>query len=284
MIRGHRRQRHHAVHPPADATSTAPLPGHAAHPRRRHGDARGRRAGLRALARRARRARARRRRRRVPQRRAASTGPTRSRPGSNDCTSALQWMHDNKAQPRHLQDRRVGRVRRRQPDAGHDAQGQARRPARRRSTACTRSARTSPAPTPTSRPSCRRCTRTTGTSSSCAMMGALAKVYDPTGENATNPLAWPYCTPTPTTSQGLPPHVISVNQLDPLRDEGLAYYRKLLDAGVSASSAAPSTARATPATASSARRCPTSTWRRSATSRASPTRCRPAVRRPETDA
>ena len=34
--------------------------------------------------------------------------------------------------------------------------------------------------------------------------------------------------------RGLPPHVISVNQLDPLRDEGLAYYRKLLDAGVSA--------------------------------------------------
>ena len=33
---------------------------------------------------------------------------------------------------------------------------------------------------------------------------------------------------------GLPPHVISVNQLDPLRDEGLAYFRKLLDAGVSA--------------------------------------------------
>ena len=31
---------------------------------------------------------------------------------------------------------------------------------------------------------------------------------------------------------GLPPHVISVNQLDPLRDEGLVYFRKLLDAGV----------------------------------------------------
>ena len=31
---------------------------------------------------------------------------------------------------------------------------------------------------------------------------------------------------------GLPPHVISVNQLDPLRDEGLAFFRKLLDAGV----------------------------------------------------
>ena len=30
---------------------------------------------------------------------------------------------------------------------------------------------------------------------------------------------------------GLPPHVISVNELDPLRDEGLAYYRKLAAAG-----------------------------------------------------
>ena len=31
---------------------------------------------------------------------------------------------------------------------------------------------------------------------------------------------------------GLPPHAISVNELDPLRDEGLLYARKLLAAGV----------------------------------------------------
>jgi acetyl esterase/lipase len=34
--------------------------------------------------------------------------------------------------------------------------------------------------------------------------------------------------------KGLPPHVISVNELDPMRDEGLAYYRRLVRAGVPA--------------------------------------------------
>jgi len=64
-------------------------------------------------------------------------------------------------------------------------------------------------------------------------LGALAKPYDPDGTNATNPLAWPMHA-EPSDLDGLPPHVISVNQLDPLRDEGLVYYRKLLAAGVSA--------------------------------------------------
>jgi acetyl esterase len=64
-------------------------------------------------------------------------------------------------------------------------------------------------------------------------MPVLARAYDPDGENATNPLAWPYHA-TGDDLTGLPPHVISVNELDPLRDEGLAFYRKLLDAGVSA--------------------------------------------------
>ncbi len=67
----------------------------------------------------------------------------------------------------------------------------------------------------------------------CSMMSALVKVYDPTSEHASNPLAWPYHATSKDLS-GLPPHIISVNELDPLRDEGLAYYRKLLASGNSA--------------------------------------------------
>jgi acetyl esterase/lipase len=63
---------------------------------------------------------------------------------------------------------------------------------------------------------------------SCAL---LATVYDPTGENRKNPLCWPHFASAADVA-GLPPHVISVCELDPLRDEGLAYYRKLHQAGV----------------------------------------------------
>ncbi|MEM1229037.1 MAG: alpha/beta hydrolase fold domain-containing protein [Pseudomonadota bacterium] len=66
-----------------------------------------------------------------------------------------------------------------------------------------------------------------------AAMTALVRVYDPQQEHGANPLAWPLQAGAEDLA-GLPPHVISVNELDPLRDEGLAFYRKLLAAGVPA--------------------------------------------------
>ncbi|MCY7300544.1 MAG: alpha/beta hydrolase [Ilumatobacteraceae bacterium] len=66
---------------------------------------------------------------------------------------------------------------------------------------------------------------------SCEQMSVMAMLYDPTRESALNPLAWPYYA-VPEYLAGLPPHIISVNELDPLRDEGLANYRKLAAARV----------------------------------------------------
>jgi len=63
------------------------------------------------------------------------------------------------------------------------------------------------------------------------MMATMVKAYDPEEAHRTNPLAWPYHASNKDL-EGLPPHFIAVNELDPLRDEGLAYYRKLLAAGV----------------------------------------------------
>lgn len=48
-----------------------------------------------------------------------------------------------------------------------------------------------------------------------------------------NPLAWPAFAKEDDV-RGLPPTVISVNECDPLRDEGIAFYRLLLRAGVPA--------------------------------------------------
>ena len=70
-----------------------------------------------------------------------------------------------------------------------------------------------------------------GYSVSCATSAVYVKMYDPSGENAKNPLAWPYWA-AKEELVGLPPHFIVTCELDPLRDEGNAYYRKLLSAGV----------------------------------------------------
>ena len=48
-----------------------------------------------------------------------------------------------------------------------------------------------------------------------------------------NPLAWPSFA-TVADVEGFPPTVISVNECDPLRDEGINFYRLLLSAGVPA--------------------------------------------------
>ena len=51
--------------------------------------------------------------------------------------------------------------------------------------------------------------------------------------NNRNPLAWPGFA-SEADLAGYPPTIISVNECDPLRDEGVNFYRKLLRAGVSA--------------------------------------------------
>jgi acetyl esterase len=61
----------------------------------------------------------------------------------------------------------------------------------------------------------------------------LGSIYDPGRQHADDPTCFAGCA-TPEDMNGLPPHVISVNELDVLRDEGLDYYRRLVRAGVPA--------------------------------------------------
>ncbi|KAF1817318.1 Brefeldin A esterase [Eremomyces bilateralis CBS 781.70] len=62
-------------------------------------------------------------------------------------------------------------------------------------------------------------------------MAYMARAYEPTGTAEENPLAWPWWA-TEEDLKGLPPAVINVAELDPLRDEGLDFSRKLRRAGV----------------------------------------------------
>lgn len=61
--------------------------------------------------------------------------------------------------------------------------------------------------------------------------GAMA--YGMDAFEAQNPLAWPLFA-SADDLRGLPPTMISVNECDPLRDEGVVFYRRLLQAGVPA--------------------------------------------------
>ena len=61
------------------------------------------------------------------------------------------------------------------------------------------------------------------------MMDVMASMYD--GAESKNPYAWPLYADNDLLKE-LPPHIITVNELDPLRDEGIEYYRMLLKAEV----------------------------------------------------
>jgi acetyl esterase/lipase len=64
-----------------------------------------------------------------------------------------------------------------------------------------------------------------------SMCTLTAHYYTPTEEVKSDPLAWPYHASL-ADLEGLPPHVITVAELDMLRDEAIAYARKLRHAGV----------------------------------------------------
>jgi acetyl esterase len=68
---------------------------------------------------------------------------------------------------------------------------------------------------------------------SCQQCAVSASIYDPEYAYSDDPTCWAGVA-TDEDLSGMPPHVISVNELDPLRDEGLDYYRRLVRAGVAA--------------------------------------------------
>jgi len=68
---------------------------------------------------------------------------------------------------------------------------------------------------------------------SCLGLALMGSIYNPDGSHSHDATCWPLAA-TDAELSGLPPHIISVNELDPLRDEGLLYYRRLVRAGVPA--------------------------------------------------
>lgn len=68
---------------------------------------------------------------------------------------------------------------------------------------------------------------------SCALLAIMGAMYDPDGAHGDDATCWP-ARASDAELTGLPPHVVSVNELDPLRDEGLTYQRRLVANGVSA--------------------------------------------------
>lgn len=67
------------------------------------------------------------------------------------------------------------------------------------------------------------------------MMACLASAYLQNGEKEEEtPLAWPIYAKAEDL-KGFPPTIVSVNECDPLRDEGLVFYRTLRTAGVTCS-------------------------------------------------
>ena len=67
-----------------------------------------------------------------------------------------------------------------------------------------------------------------------AYLSATEPLYQALSDIVFKLLAWPYHA-THEDLSGLPPHVIYVNELDPLRDEGIAYHNKLEEAKVQTS-------------------------------------------------
>jgi acetyl esterase len=70
---------------------------------------------------------------------------------------------------------------------------------------------------------------------SLEMIRAMTKVYDPSDQYETNPMAWPFHA-NEDCLRGLPPHMILNYELDLIRDDGVTYARNLRAAGVEATS------------------------------------------------